>query len=1036
MKTNLIKSMTFVMLLGVLTFSCGKQDAIKKKVISVNKAAEAGQDFLTQKLDLSVDPIACQNGSNPCANISIKSTDGARYSAEEKAWALQPNGLPLSVSIDLDNAMPLALTFYVKVDDDDEGKPNSPVSIKVNDKTLVAQYADTDPNIHPVAWKIPLSMVNDGSNTVDIQLSESATATYFINAIKLASFDEPQRVIADEEALNTDLYVQFGLANISGGINVSGDPVDREIWTRAYSLMPPQPDPTNPEKWLPNEDLVPGPTYVFKPDDMLNVNFINNLNKQRSKWLADYEGSISSNPDDIQEHIDHEINIPHNADNTNLHTHGLHVDPIRDNVVLLIIPEDDSVSGYDTELQETIPNAPGNQVLGPDGPTGDGKYWTWQYSYKIPKDHLPGTHWFHAHKHGSTSTHVENGMAGTFVVRPIEDDNTFAPGLWNDDPDKSKERVMVMQEIANYGIQQGNAAGQDSVAVVPAGSPDITINGMHQPTLQLTKGQVERWRIVNAGANHRTSSFIWLGKKTDQFATDTVATATDTVVVSAPLYVDATDAQVYLVALDGVTINKPVRITAAKPLLLAAGNRADLLVKITDDSEYALFKNYPQPEGTDEIFPGGFTNEEEPAEMNKDSYDLLTDYTGFKKSWKATKTAAASNTSMVPLLTGVTDGKNNKLINIDLKNQVDSDFPGVGWQPSVHGGGAIDNQLLFFVNMVDGQVSNSTIPDNLADVDLSPFSPTGSAANLIHLDEQGVETRGKAPSYAAPIKDSDITIPPQVMVFDFASTQFHYLQGDTVNTKIKQFWLNGRQFSLEDFVGNPGAEALIQDPIEKTSTSHHGDTLGFYKYYNASSMPFSNEVTLNGEKKAYWTNPGYYTDIIPSEESESTYIYKYDIDAPPTYDDLTGGVDGSQPVSTTAQEWLLINNSDVFHPFHIHISPFFVTEIGQLHYEAGTGWQSKYIYNDPYGSAPERQSWELEVSNSAVSYVVGNWWDVIMIPPHGYVKLKTWINVPDQNVKTNAIQENSNKEGMWVFHCHILRHEDRGMMMVVKTKKK
>ena len=35
------------------------------------------------------------------------------------------------------------------------------------------------------------------------------------------------------------------------------------------------------------------------------------------------------------------------------------------------------------------------------------------------------------------------------------------------------------------------------------------------------------------------------------------------------------------------------------------------------------------------------------------------------------------------------------------------------------------------------------------------------------------------------------------------------------------------------------------------------------------------------------------------------------------------------PVSTTQEEWLLINNSDLFHPFHIHISPFFVTEIGQ-----------------------------------------------------------------------------------------------------------
>ena len=29
-----------------------------------------------------------------------------------------------------------------------------------------------------------------------------------------------------------------------------------------------------------------------------------------------------------------------------------------------------------------------------------------------------------------------------------------------------------------------------------------------------------------------------------------------------------------------------------------------------------------------------------------------------------------------------------------------------------------------------------------------------------------------------------------------------------------------------------------------------------------------------------------------------------------------------------------------------------------------------------------------------------------------------------------------NKQGIWVFHCHILRHEDRGMMMPVVTQKK
>lgn len=1032
MKTNLLRLVAFFVLLTCGIFACEQKQVPTENLLTIQNMPVAGQDLLTQTVDLSNEEPQCLVGGNPCVNLSVTSLEGAIYRADFNTWSLIGNGLPLTLNIELDKPMPLSLTFNVAASLVG-GATNSPVTIKVNEKVLVSKYADTDPNFHPVAWKIPVSMVQAGSNTVDIRLTRDATAQYFINRVTLSSFDEPQRVIAENGVLESDLYVQFGLANISGAVDASGNPTENEIWTRAYSLMPPQPDPDSPAVWLPNEDLVPGPTYVFQPNDVLSVNFVNNLNKAKSPWLTEYEASISGNPDDIQQHVDHEINIPHNADNTNLHTHGLHVDPRRDNVVLLIIPEDDAVSSYDPMLQETIPNATGNQV--PGGPPGNGKYWTWKYTYKIPKDHLPGTHWFHAHKHGSTSTHVENGMAGTFVIRPIDEKNTFAPGLWNDDPDLSNERVMVLQEIANYGIQQGQGDGSPvkDVNPTPAFNPDITVNGIHQPTLQLTKGQVERWRIVNAGANHRTSSYIWLGKKTTSTAQDTVQGA----VVEVPLYEDAPNAQVYLVALDGVTINKPIRITAEFPLLLAAGNRADLLVKIPDDGEYALFKNYPQPSTTDKIFPGGFTNIPPPAAMNSDSYVLGTNYQGFQKLWRPLPTSDTATFSMAPLLSGVTDASNNKLINIDLENNGQADFAGRGWQPVQHGGGAIDNQLLFFVNMVDGTPNNSTIPDNLANVDLSPYSPTGSATNLIHLDQNGKETKGKAPSYAAPIQDSDITIAPQVMIFDFASTQFNYLQGDTVNTKMKQFWLNGRQFGLDDFVGNPLANTLIDDPVKDTAFAHTGDKLGYYTFYNASSMPFSNQVSLNGEEKAFWTNPGYYTDVIPSTPvgSEQTFTYQYDVSAPPSYDDLTGGVAPSQPVSTTAQEWLLINNSDIFHPFHIHISPFFVTEVGQLNYSATEGWQTKYIYDDPYGTEPIRQSWESPVTDSKVDWVVGNWWDVIMIPPHGYVKLKTWINVPWQDMANN-IQENANQAGQWVFHCHILRHEDRGMMMVVQTKKK
>src|SRR5215831_13782162 len=38
----------------------------------------------------------------------------------------------------------------------------------------------------------------------------------------------------------------------------------------------------------------------------------------------------------------------------------------------------------------------------------------------------PGTHWYHAHKHGSTATNVMEGMAGAFIIEDKYDDDLNA----------------------------------------------------------------------------------------------------------------------------------------------------------------------------------------------------------------------------------------------------------------------------------------------------------------------------------------------------------------------------------------------------------------------------------------------------------------------------------------------------------------------------------------------------------------------------------------------------------------------------------
>jgi FtsP/CotA-like multicopper oxidase with cupredoxin domain len=84
----------------------------------------------------------------------------------------------------------------------------------------------------------------------------------------------------------------------------------------------------------------------------------------------------------------------------------------------------------------------------------------------------------------------------------------------------------------------------------------------------------------------------------------------------------------------------------------------------------------------------------------------------------------------------------------------------------------------------------------------------------------------------------------------------------------------------------------------------------------------------------------------------------------------------------TTEEWVIRNASSVWHPFHIHINPYQVV-----------------AYN---GQPVQVRSFE----------------DTTAVPPFGEITIRTrFLDYP----------------GRWVYHCHILLHEDRGMMGTVRA---
>jgi FtsP/CotA-like multicopper oxidase with cupredoxin domain len=108
----------------------------------------------------------------------------------------------------------------------------------------------------------------------------------------------------------------------------------------------------------------------------------------------------------------------------------------------------------------------------------------------------------------------------------------------------------------------------------------------------------------------------------------------------------------------------------------------------------------------------------------------------------------------------------------------------------------------------------------------------------------------------------------------------------------------------------------------------------------------------------------------------------------------------------TAEEWTVINSSSVAHPFHIHVNPFFIT-----------------AYNDPALNPPPGTPEPTPTPPTAGGSPVGQWQDTILVPAAA--------NGQNGSV-TFRHRFPTDITGKFVLHCHILGHEDRGMMQVVE----
>ncbi|EOD38990.1 hypothetical protein EMIHUDRAFT_466723 [Emiliania huxleyi CCMP1516] len=160
-----------------------------------------------------------------------------------------------------------------------------------------------------------------------------------------------------------------------------------------------------------NKNTPMGPTIKVRPGDTLKVTLINNLAEE----------------DDPDAQMAGLTNFQHDYQATNLHTHGLHIsgeDPA-DNVFRRVAPGDNHT-----------------------------------YTYAIPKDHMPGTHWYHPHFHGPTGIQAGGGAVGMLIVEDVVGQHGTLPKYV--ESLKEEKHLIILGVDANNqkGIERG---GQTSV---------------------------------------------------------------------------------------------------------------------------------------------------------------------------------------------------------------------------------------------------------------------------------------------------------------------------------------------------------------------------------------------------------------------------------------------------------------------------------------------------------------------------------------------------------------------------------------------
>ena len=383
--------------------------------------------------------------------------------------------------------------------------------------------------------------------------------------------------------------------------------------------------------------VAPGPTLRVRLGDLVEISFLNKIDDSKFAYTFDTNSKpgVSSFGCDLSGTIypgkDIFPNCFHGSSTANLHFHGTHTSPdgLSDDVLVQVLPQFDQRDWTDTfnkiydsgKIPQTWSDLPDNyrkyqekaikehdknaakqakrnglpppeSLWDADRKMIDGHQWP-QYligafpnffevpdysSGKFKAGQAPGTHWYHAHKHGSTSLHILNGLAGAIIIESNQEggyDQVIRKFYGWGDTYGNHEKIIVFQQYdTTQNLERGGPGGK--------GIKQVLINGVLKPTIAMQPGEVQLWRLVDATEGNNAGVIFPSVFQTQGFTFK--QTAQDGVQFSPVNY----QSQPFLSG------KVPAAGLAQPGLVLAGGNRADLLVQApTTPGVYAFVNTKP-----------------------------------------------------------------------------------------------------------------------------------------------------------------------------------------------------------------------------------------------------------------------------------------------------------------------------------------------------------------------------------------------------------------------------------------------------------